>query len=704
MAGSPTPRARRQADGDQERQPLVAAQRDHHSGRYDAIDQQPQPAHRATLPKSPYLSFSLRLGFLAGFVLLLLSTILLLLLLVNVFVPLPLLLPPHRSPAVLPIWFCVTSILIVAPGLLVFELASRATRALHFGVLLLNVTSLVVVCAVQELRTTYAWLGIAALSLSLLSVLWALLTSHILAAIQIPYTIQPEGGFPIVAHISAQQVQGRWSRAFKVIFAVIGTAIVASTMVLLTFNISLDAADAGFRPLGNLTRVSLTSSHVRPSPTDPPTKDPLPVSFRLHLACQSAEDLGGGVGLGALANDVLKKPTNDTLGRPTALVMTERGVAGVVGAGWVREMVARSTLPSASKKKGKGGDGDGDGDDNDDGHLSLSQVCFWDRIGHGHTDFVNRPFSIPVHTEALHQALVAAGRVDEPRSSSSPSPSPSPSLPLPPFNDELDAAQGGKKNSTALGPFMLVATGFGSLFAQDFAATYPHLVHSMLLIDAETPASWYTDAVPLSSGLRAGFAAPYHGYFGSLYSDLLPMLVEPLGVTRLIGLLRGRTVADRILAPGYHGGAHRSDPAGGGWRIRGAGGANSRLLTASWYERLDANMGPSSTNFHHLNQSSHAEAWNKTLATKPVAVLSSFWKIHRDVDGWGAIQRGLVGTAKAGGNLVGWWRVGEREGKRPGGDQGAAEGLCATQLGRVFCQEAVRKLLAAGDLAAGAAS
>ncbi|KAN0064967.1 hypothetical protein ACQY0O_002025 [Thecaphora frezii] len=574
-----------------ERQPLLASSP--HPARYDA--ELPLPPQASLPNKSPYLTSSLRLCFIAGFVLLLVSTILLLLLLVNLFVPVPLLLPPHRSPATLPIWFCLTSILIIAPGLLVFELASRATRAIHVALAIFNLVSLVLVCAVYELRTTHAWLGIIAISLSLVSTLWSLSTSHILAGIQIPYAIHVAGGVPIVAHISAQEAQAKWSRTFKVLFAVIGTAAIGAVMALLTFNVSLDAADAGFRPVGNLTRVSLVSTHVRPNPTDPPTKDPLPTSFRLHLACEQAAPVdktllghGGGGGGGNGRNSSVH-------GRPIALVMTERGVSGVIGAQWLRDMVERTSRRTDDAK-------DPNKDPEDDGHLSLSQVCFWDRMGHGYTDFVNRPFSIAAHTDALYQALVAAGRID----------------------DESDLAStyygGGGKNRTALGRFLLVSTGFGSLFARDFAATYPHLVHSQLLIDAETPETWYTDAVPLSSGLRAGYAAPYHGYFGSLYSDLLPALVEPLGVTRLLGLLGGRSVADRILAPGFHGGAHRADAGGGGWRIRGAGGANARLLTTSWYERLDANLGKESENYKRLKATKNEETWREMLKGRPTAV------------------------------------------------------------------------------------
>lgn len=243
---------------------------------------------------------------------------------------------------------------------------------------------------------------------------------------------------------------------------------------------------------------------------------------------------------------------------------------------------------------------------------------------------------------------------------------------------------------------MIISTGFGNLFALDFAARYPELVHSFIFIDADTPESWYGDVVGMRSGLRAGYLAPGHGLLGKLWSDLLPALVEPLGISRFIGIARGKSVVDRILAPGFRGGAKEKDPGGGGWRVRGAGGANPRLLVASWYERLDANLGNSSANYRMLSQ--NASKIRQILSKRPVSVISSFWKMHADLEGWGAQQREqLVKPAKDAGTLIGWWRVGDRKSAERGGDQGGPAGICSTPMGSIFCQEAVRKTLAAGD-------
>ena len=88
------------------------------------------------------------------------------------------------------------------------------------------------------------------------------------------------------------------------------------------------------------------------------------------------------------------------------------------------------------------------------------------------------------------------------------------------------------------------------------------------------------------------------------------------------------------------------------------------------------------------------------LAKKPTAVLSSFWKTHRDLSGWGDQQRNaVVKPALDQGGLVGWWRIGNRiEVGSGGSDIGEAQGICESGQGRVFCNEAVRKILATADL------
>ena len=118
---------------------------------------------------------------------------------------------------------------------------------------------------------------------------------------------------------------------------------------------------------------------------------------------------------------------------------------------------------------------------------------------------------------------------------------------------------------------------------------------------------------------------------------------------------------------------------------------------SSWLERLDANLGTASPNFARLRKSS--SDYQTLLSKRPVAVLSSFWRIHADIDGWGQEQREtLVAPAKNSSTLIGWWRVGDRKRRTGGGDEGGPAGICSTKMGVIFCKEAVRKLIAAGQM------
>ncbi|KAJ1020265.1 hypothetical protein NDA18_005863 [Ustilago nuda] len=609
-----------------ERQPLLGSSWAANDYRTIA-ESAPRAAQRQS--RSPYLSFFVRFYFGLGLVLLLLVTILTILLTINYFEPIPLLLPPHRSPALLPLWFCILSFAMLAPD----------------AILLL---------ALPRFRMSHSYLGLASAGLCLLSTLWAFLSSLHLQKKTIPFTLNPDLGAPILTEFPLWRVQAKWSRRFKLVCALFGSLATALTAALVTFDLVLDAADSAFKPLANLTLVHPTSLTKHPVyPQDPADVNPYPVSFRLHLACESASTAHQPHG---------PKSRNSSRVSPTALVMAERGVSGVMAAQFLREMVARSASPSGLKSRGE------------ERHLALTRVCFWDRIGYGHSDFVYQPLSVRLQTEALYHALQK--------------------------HNQLDLSSSSKKDNKdghTLGKFMLVSTGYGHLFAQDFAIQHPQLVHSFLHIDAETPDSWYTDKVGLDSGARAGFASRYHGTFGSLFYDLLPALAEPIGITRIIGLLKGKSVVDRILAPGQRArAAGQHDLAGGGWRIWAAGGGNPRLLMSSWLERLDANLGRASANYVRLNKtSSH---YRLLLSERPVAVLSSFWRMHADVEGWGEEQReSLVAPAKKSSSLVGWWRLGDREKRTGGGDQGGAAGICSTKIGLIFCEEAVRKLIAAGQ-------
>ncbi|KAK0522873.1 hypothetical protein OC842_006332 [Tilletia horrida] len=756
--------------------------------------------------RPPYRRKRVRVLFALGVLLLLLSLASSLLLLLNLFAPIPALVPASNTPGTASLWFALSAALIVAPSLLVFELSSKATHAVHSTSTAILALALLLLVSIAPLRQAETVLCAPMIALALIACGWALLSSSVVGQLQVAYALkappgifiptgehpQPpaaaqsgeQGGAAPPAHLcaavtdieasdentpllaayttSVQHAQRGWRRVVKLALAVLGTLTISLLIGLQSFNLLLTGTDAGLHPVGDRVLIDPSAAlhsqiqHLHPSHSrlrlgaagDTPDADkndttieipPLPLPkwflavppFKLHVACESSPPHTGHQGQGS-------KPS-----RPTALFFAERGVAGEVGASWVRDMVRRAAEGDEYGNGHFGGE-----NSTDDGHLSLEKVCFFDRVGYGHSDFVGGeegPASVRLNTLALYSALGTLGVLNgsypvdpdrpanetnglspiisaahssgatsawwwpwrgrkskQPREKPSKAPNPNPSPPP-------SGGHGGHGNHSANGtspPFMLIAQGYGALHARHFAATFPTLVHSVLLIDAETPTSFYTDTVSASSGLRAGFAAWGHAWglhtLGFLAWDVAPALLEPLGVVRLAGMvLLGRGARDRVLAPRGRGGARWAtrDAGGGGWRLWAAGGANARLLSTSLAERLDANRGSGSRNRAELMAPALADLLRKEVAQRPTAILSSFWKVHADLPGWADIQRAeLVKDAREAGGLVGWWRLGSplRAGK--GGDGGEAEGICAEPMGRIYCEEAVRKLLAQGDL------
>ncbi|KAK0550955.1 hypothetical protein OC845_002419 [Tilletia horrida] len=786
----------------------------------------PNP-HQAWLQhrQEPYKRKRVRALFGTGVLLLVLSIAIALLLFINLLEPIPALIPSANTPGTASLWFALSAALIVAPSLLVFELSSKATHAVHSTSTGMLALALLLVFAIAPLRHSETLLCAPMIGLALIACAWALLSSFVVGRLQVAYALQAPPGIFIptgeqphqelpqataaqaseqttadAQHVasgrvsteaeddavadehtpllnvyttSVQRAQRGWRRVVKLTLAIIGTLTISVLIGLQSFNLLLTGTDAGLHPVGDRVwinptaqlaqdniaqnRVAATLNSDKTGKNHSIEIPPLPLPdwflsvppFQLHVACESSPPHTGHQGLG------------DAPSRPTALFFAERGVSGQIGARWVRDMVLRAA------------DGDDYGDigagrnSTDDGHLSLEKVCFFDRMGYGHSDFVGGAegvASVRLHTLALYSALGSLGVLN---GSYPLDPDRSPVNETIPPQDvllqrqeqqhhfEADLSQhlshllkqdpkvppAPHHNHSANGtspPFMLIAQGYGALHARHFAATFPTLVHSILYVDAETPTSFYTDAVSSQSGLRAGYGAWGHAWGlhtpGFLAWDVAPALFEPLGVVRLVGLLfLGRTARDRVLAPRFRGGAHRRDAGGGGWRLFGAGGANGRLLTTSLAERLDANRGAGiivpdddaddmvrgqvryrskeddgnngtiriggSRNYHELTKPEVVRLHSEDLAERPTAVLSSFWKIHADVPGWAEIQRSeLVKTTRERNGLVGWWRLGSPVRSGSGGDGGEAEGICADPMGKIYCEEAVRKLLAQGDL------
>lgn len=371
---------------------------------------------------------------------------------------------------------------------------------------------------------------------------------------------------------------------------------------------------------------------------------------------------GGGSGGG---NDS-DEDVSPWQGKPTALFFAPLHTAtpGRSSSRWLRHMVRR-----AAEEPRPGSNGTGDG------HLALRRAVWFDLPGVGGSDLPRVPASsqrLDVAALALLEGLDRQGLVNWNANASS--------------NDTTLIEQ----------QFSLICLSSGALLCDAFRTYLPEkLLHSHIFIDAETAGSYYGDDVGRDSGLRVGYKAQGHATLaGRIWNDALPALLAPMMPCRLV---------DGIFGDG--GGCPS-------WALV----SPSSLLTALSY-RLDASLSTRSPEYANvLSRNDVVKARSRLLGSKPTAVLSSFWKIKRDPQGWGEVQRKqFVEIAMRGGegddddeedkgkppppppphrsHLVGWWRVGTAV---DGGDSGGVEGLCGAKAagGRTWCEEAVRKVLA----------
>lgn len=327
---------------------------------------------------------------------------------------------------------------------------------------------------------------------------------------------------------------------------------------------------------------------------------------------------------------------------PTAVFFPPAGISGYTSSHWLRHMVAAANDTTR-----------------DDGHLAPRRLVWFDRFGTGLSDYVRHEEDLQLQAIALRDALQQ-------------------------LNVGVDKDD----------PLMLVSLHDGHLLSQAFSALITNSssrLHSRILIDAETAGSYYSTDISPASGLRRGYP---RSTLSLVVRDLLSALVSPLSPSRILGAVflatarRERVLGDRhgVASPDLPRAVYEANNAS--WNIFTAP-ANTPYLTLLSHH-LDAARGVSSPNYQHLTSLSNTTA-------VPTAILTSFWKMGVDPQGFGEVvqRQGLVKPAISSSNLVGWWKVGSKLGPRHGGDVGTPEGLCASAAQeRVWCEEAVRKALA----------
>lgn len=340
-----------------------------------------------------------------------------------------------------------------------------------------------------------------------------------------------------------------------------------------------------------------------------------------------------------------RKPQQPTT-HPTAIFFPPIGASGYTASHWLRRMVI-----------------DDRGDT--DGHLALPRAIWFDRFGTGMSDYVRQGEDLSTQARGLIAGMEALGLFNNDKSSN---------------------------NSSSHGDqFILVALHDGSLLANVFASLVPsHLVHSQILIDAETPTSYYSTDISAHSGLRRGFP---QSTLRITTRDLVPALLSPLNPARVLGAVFLSTSRTSRVLGQRHAFAPHLPPI---LDSRAPSTTQRPYLTLLAHD-LDAAQGVHSHNFHLLNSSTVRNSTSQQLSSKPTAVLSSFWKLGLDA-GWAEVQRQQLVKHALHKKLVGWWKVGSRDTPAYGGDEGLPEGLCANEArGRIWCEEAIRKVLAWRD-------
>ncbi|PWN24292.1 hypothetical protein BCV69DRAFT_280186 [Microstroma glucosiphilum] len=670
----------------------------------DGVEQETIPATSTAPHPSMYSRPAVKATFAMGAILLGLNLFAFLFLITLLWHPtLP---SPFATAPLIQTTLHLVAILVLGPALLVFELSSSVTKGIHEASLALVVILAILLAAIETFRDDGTALSATpALVLMALSLAWAVISAKVVASLHADYLVMPQNEMgestPLRISVGSQDVQNQYIRWFKVAVASIGTLNVLVALLLIVGNVSLDGYDAGLETPGQLLWVNPGKSS-RWQPAAPSgIIDSLsgPGRVRLHIGLEASPlppaEVDSSEGQRTLS---ASSPWDD---KPTAIFFPPSGVSGYTSSHWLRSMVHR-----AADKPATGAE---------DGHLALRRAVWFDPLGMGLSDYVRGSQDLGLQAAALAEGLEQLGLLDSAKSENSRTP-----------REEQ---------------FVLVSLHDGALLSSVFASLLPSSkIHSQVFIDAETPTSYYSTDISADSGLRMGYGAEGRKTrLGQAWNDLLPSLASYLSPGRLLGaLLLGQTSERRVM--GSKDAQLRSSAI-----TRVLSKTGERNPFASWYSwehpapssktllarltsHFEATHGVDSSNFARLNASAAREKRESLLRGKPLAVLSSFWKMGRDPKGWGEVQReqyvklGMEGSLEEErelegatiqqqqqqqqplsssahaegkrGSLVGWWKVGSRQTFKDGGDIGFPEGLCAEQAkGRVWCEESIRKVL-----------
>ncbi|CAO1622342.1 unnamed protein product [Jaminaea pallidilutea] len=658
-----------------EREPLLGDGRSNHD------DHEPTARHGAPCI---YDRASVKFVFACGAVLVCVNLFSLLTLLTLLYHPQ--LQSPFVTSPLLQTNLHLVALLITLPSLLVLELSSSITRGVHYFSLALVLILGLLLASISEFRENGTTLSsLPALGCLLLSILWALTASRVVEGLQAEYLLYAphasaqETGTPLRITIGSQEVQPWFKRFVKLLFASIGTTLVMALLLLLTTNTALDGYDFGMDPPGQKVWIDPKEFvYINGSVHGPGSNDRLAVlrdtqPFRLHMGVQTAQSSNADTFAGGA--------------KPTALFFPPlSAVSGYTSSHWLRSMV-------------KHGNDEPRGNGTKDGHLALERAVWFDLPGTGLSDYVRTEENLDLQAQSVIQGLRQIGALKQASSSNSSKPK----------TEEQ---------------FILVSLASGSLVSQLFTAHLPEYVHSQIFIDAETAESFYGDAVDVMSGLRVGYGADgRRSVAGRVWYDLVPALTAPLKPCRLIAAVvisqnsRDRVLGSRSRTSLTNEDGSEQDAPPPWWSSlscsRDALVAPTSLLTRLSHD-LDSSRGVQSPNYrNYLRHTRVNQTRIDLLQKRPTAVLSSFWKMRKDPEGWGRVQRDQIVRYAIGDDgveyssspapspqgksyLVGWWRVGKpTRTKGGGGDRGRAEGMCGEKgaNGRMWCEEAVRKVL-----------